>query len=68
MEGSRAARSSRDIGEQAWHMIQSPSSLWCKILKGLYFPHFDFESTGRVFDLRGVGRVSSWAEIPFYYR
>lgn len=30
------------LGKQAWRIAQSPSALWCKILKGLYFPHSDF--------------------------
>lgn len=30
------------LGKQAWQISQSPNSLWCQVLKGIYFPESSF--------------------------
>lgn len=32
------------LAKTAWRIIQDPDALWCRILKGLYFPNEDFLS------------------------
>jgi len=41
------------LGKQAWRLSNSPTALWSKVLKGVYFPHGDLWTARK-------GQRSSW--------
>ncbi|CAL1398685.1 unnamed protein product [Linum trigynum] len=57
-EGGLGFRSFKDfnlalLGKQAWRLLNSPDALWCRLLKGLYYPRGEFLHAKK-------GNRSSW--------